>query len=154
MRQPSSLLYGTRLAQQYGSSKDCQRSCSVLHDGVLHAPFPTNTPLAPRLLSLPFPLFQGHGFGTGPPAGGLNWNALISRSLETSLFPLFLSFFFVSNELLSLSSHCWSIHEFSRITQPAAWVHTHFKNGFLIDLGEIVLIRDPFLIHSLASHYS
>lgn len=92
--QLSPLPRGPRLAQQYGRSKDCQRSCSVLHDGALHAPFLTNTPCPPPSLSLPFPLFQGHGFGTGPPAGGLNWNALIFRLLETSLFLSFLLFSF------------------------------------------------------------
>lgn len=51
MPQPSSLLYRPHLAQQYGRSKDCQRSCSVLHDGALHAPFPTNAP-HPHLLYL------------------------------------------------------------------------------------------------------
>lgn len=88
MRQASPLLYGLRLAQQYKSSKDCQRSRSALHDGSLHGPFPTNTPCPP------FPLFQGHGFGTGPPAGGYNWNALI---FHTGNKPIAACFFFSYN---------------------------------------------------------
>lgn len=69
VRQPS-----PHLAQQCGRGEDVQRSRSVLHDGLLHAPFLTNNPPpASRLLPLYlFPPFLGHGSGTGPPAGGLN----------------------------------------------------------------------------------
>lgn len=57
-------LHGARLAQQYRRSKGCQRSCSTLHDGALHAPFPTNTLGPPPSLALPFFLsFRGHGLG-------------------------------------------------------------------------------------------
>lgn len=144
MRQPSFLLYGPRLAQQYGRSKDCQRSCSVLHDGALHAPFLTNTPGPPPPLSLPFPLFQGHGFGTGPPAGGLNWNALIFRSLETSLFPLFFLFSFVSNSLSSTSFHRRNMHEFFKHSSATDMIFLHHKNVFGIDLvGKCSYMR-PF----------
>lgn len=151
MRQPSSLLYGPRLAQQYGRSKDCQRSCSVLHDGALHAPFPTNTPYPPPSLSLPFPLFQGHGFGTGPPAGGWNWNALISRSLETSLFLLLFLFSFhpIAYKVLALIVRACI---FSSMTQPEAWICIHFKSAFLIDQMKIVLIWVLSLRHSAVMH--
>lgn len=53
MRQPPALLYGPRLAQQYGRSDGCQRSCSVWHDGALHAPFLTNTRRPPPAPFLP-----------------------------------------------------------------------------------------------------
>lgn len=53
MRQPPALLYGPRLAQQYGRSDGCQRSRSVRHDGALHAPFLTNTRRPPPAASLP-----------------------------------------------------------------------------------------------------
>lgn len=153
MRQPSSLLYGPRLAQQYGRSKDCQRSCSVLHDGALHAPFLTNT-LCPRLLCLYlFLSFRAMALGQVHLQGvwiEMHWSFTHWKQACSPFF--FFFFFFVSNSLSSTSFHCRSMHEFSSITRPKAWICGDFKNVFLIDQMEIDLIWGLSLSHSAITH--
>lgn len=118
MRQPSSLLYGTRLAQQYGRSKDCQRSCSVLHDGALHAPFPTNTPLAPRLLCLYlFLSFRAMALGQVHLQGvwiEMHWSlAHWKQAYSPCFFFFFLCIQWTIKFELSLLKHAWVFKNYS-----------------------------------------
>lgn len=63
--------------------------------------------------------------------------------------PYFSFFFFVSNSLSSTGFHCRSMHEFSSITQPKAWICVDFKNVFLIDLIWGLSLSHSAITHSI-----
>lgn len=142
MRQPSSLLYGPRLAQQYGRSKDCQRSCSVLHDGALHAPFPTNTP-APRLLCLYlFLSFRAMALGQVHLQGvwiEMHWSLAHWKQAYSLRFSVFVFFFSLYLIVWALIVEAFMSFR-ALLGQRHRFIHTGFKNAFLIDQVEIFLM--------------
>lgn len=140
MRQPSSLLYGPRLAQQYGRSKDCQRSCSVLHDGALHAPFPSNTRCPPTLSISTFSSLGAMALGQVHLQGvwiEMHWSFTHWKQAY-SLFPFF-----------SLSSSPWvqalfRVHGFPS-AQLEAWICITFHKCFFKLIRWKLVLNGSFL---------
>lgn len=111
-------------------------------------------PSAPRLLCLYlFLSFRAMALGQVHLQGvwiEMHWSFTHWKQACSPFF--FFFFFFVSNSLSSTSFHCRSMHEFSSITRPKAWICGDFKNVFLIDQMEIDLIWGLSLGHSAITH--